>query len=105
MIKTLLLSSLITLGGLMGAGSVEARPLPLPLSTQCTFNGVSEPCVTEWDTDGSIDVTYLRDGKRVHYGSNGMVRDGNRTYHAHRSYTPGRMVFVTQNGTTILPVR
>ena len=61
----------------------KARPLPAPHSGTCSFNGVKGRCVVEWDTDGSLNVTYLVDGKRVSYGTGDVkVYDGNRAFNA-----------------------
>ena len=82
----------------------EARPLPVPHSGTCSFNGVKERCVVEWDTDGSLNVTYLSDGKRVSYGTgDGKVYDGNRTFNAAVSNRGSYYIFTTQNGQTVIP--
>lgn len=86
------------------ASNALARPLPAPHSGTCSFNGVKEQCVVEWSTDGTLNVTYLSDGKRVSYGTlDGKVRDGNRVYNAGVSNRGSYYIFTTQNGQTIVP--
>ena len=81
-----------------------ARPLPAPHSGTCSFNGVKERCVVEWGTDGSLNVTYLSDGKQVTYETlGGKVRDGNNVYNAGVSNRGSHYIFTTQNGQTLIP--
>ena len=85
----------------------RARPLRAPHSGTCSFNGVKELCVAEWDTDGTLNVTYLSDGKRVSYqflhDGKGKVYDGNRAYNAAVSNRGDHYIFTTQNGQTVVP--
>ena len=86
------------------ASNALSRPLPAPHSGTCSFNGVKERCVVEWDTDGTLYVTYLPDGKRVSYGTlDGKVRDGNRVFNAGVSNRGSHYIFTTQNGQTVIP--
>ena len=97
-------SSLLILLSIGMASVALARPLPAPHSGTCSFNGVQEQCVVEWSTDGTLNVTYLSDGKRVYYGTlDGKVRDGNRVYNAAVSNRRSHFIFTTQNGQTIIP--
>ena len=85
----------------------RARPLRAPHSGTCSFNGAKELCVAEWDTDGTLNVTYLSDGKRVSYqflhDGKGKVYDGNRAYNAAVSNRGDHYIFTTQNGQTVVP--
>lgn len=91
---------------LSAAATAIARPLPAPHTGMCSFNGVKERCVVEWDTDGSLYVTYLSDGKRVTYDRGGRrVIDGSHSYNAHVSDRGSYVIFTTQNGQTIIPLR
>ena len=77
---------------------------PCTHSGQCSFNGVQERCVVEWDTDGTLIVTYLSDGKQVYYHTGtGRVTDGNREYIGAVSNRGSYYIFTTQNGQTMIP--
>jgi len=97
----------VSIGGVLlsVAATAIARPLPAPHTGMCSFNGVKEQCVVEWNTDGSLYVTYLSDGKRVTYHRGGKVYDGNRSYNAHVSERGSHVIFTTQNGQTVIPLR
>ena len=97
-------AAVISGSSLIAPTHAKARPLPAPHSGTCSFNGVKERCVVEWDTDGSLNVTYLADGKRVSYGiGDGKVYDGNRTFNAAVSNRGSHYIFTTQNGQTVIP--
>ena len=88
---------------LIASTPAEART-EVPHSGICTFNGVKERCVVEWDTGGILSVTYLSDGKRVLYDiAERKVYDGNRSFNAAVSNRGSHYIFTTQNGQTVIP--
>jgi len=93
------------LGGsfLIAPTPAEARS-PVPYSGTCSFNGVKERCVVEWDSGGILIVTYLSDGKQVSYDIvERKVYDGNRSFNAAVSNRGSHYIFTTQNGQTVIP--
>ena len=65
----------------------------------CSFNGAKKLCVVERDTDGTLNVINLSDGKRVlyefHHDGKGKVYDGNRAYNAAVSKRGDHYIFTT----------
>jgi len=99
-------TDVILMSGVLLAGVAIARPLSAPHTGMCSFNGAQERCVVELDTDGSLSVTYLSDGKRVFYDvPGGKVWDGNRSYNSYVSNRGSYYIFTTENGQTIIPLK